>query len=215
MSQKASHISDIRRDYRMAALDEAMAGDDPLTFFSTWFAEARASEIDEVNAMVLATADAEGKAHARIVLLKGLDANGFVFFTNYSSAKGQEIEANPNAALVFFWKELERQVRIEGRIEKVSEAESDAYFQSRPAESRLGAWASEQSSPIPDRQVLDDNYNKYKQQFGENIPRPEHWGGYRLIPHSIEFWQGRSSRMHDRIRFSQNGAGWAKERLAP
>jgi len=215
LSQQASHIADIRRDYRMAALDEAMAGDDPLQLFNTWFAEAETAAIDEVNAMVLATSDAEGKAHARIVLLKGLDTNGFVFFTNYSSAKGQEIAANHNAALVFFWKELERQVRIEGQIEKISATDSDAYFQSRPADSRLGAWASEQSKPIADRQVLDDNYNNYKQKFGENIPRPEHWGGYRLVPETVEFWQGRSNRMHDRIRFRRQATSWAKERLAP
>ena len=199
----------------MAALDEAMAGDDPLMFFSTWFAEAETAEIDEVNAMILATGDAEGKIHARIVLLKGLTGGGFVFFTNYNSAKGHEIAANPNAALVFFWKELERQVRIEGIIEKVSIAESDAYFQSRPAESRLGAWASEQSSPIAAREVLDNNYNTYKQQFGDMIPRPDNWGGYRLVPQSIEFWQGRSNRMHDRIRFRLSDNNWAKERLSP
>jgi pyridoxamine 5'-phosphate oxidase len=215
LSQKASHIAAIRRDYRMATLNEAMAGDDPLKFFATWFAEAETAEIEEVNAMVLATADTDGRPHARIVLLKGLDDKGFVFFTNYNSAKGHEITANPCAALVFFWKELERQVRIEGRMEKVTAAESDAYFQSRPADSRLGAWASDQSSPIEDRQVLEENYNKYKQQFGDNIPRPEHWGGYRLIPQSIEFWQGRSNRMHDRILFTRESGNWLKKRLAP
>ena len=215
MSQKASHIADIRRDYRMATLNEAMTGDDPLTFFSTWFAEAENAAIEEVNAMVLATCGTDGRPQARIVLLKGQDATGFVFFTNYNSAKGHEIAANPNAALVFFWKELERQVRIEGRIEKVSAAESDAYFQSRPAESRLGAWASDQSSPIADRQVLEKSYNDFKQKFGENIPRPEHWGGYRLIPQNIEFWQGRSNRMHDRILFTRDGENWSKKRLAP
>jgi len=215
LSQKASHIADIRRDYRMAALDEVMAGDDPLMLFTTWFSEAETAEIEEVNAMVLATCDAEGKPHARIVLLKGLDAKGFIFFTNYHSAKGREIAANPNASLVFFWKELERQVRIEGKIEQVTAAESDAYFRSRPAESRLGAWASAQSSPISDRQVLEDNFHKYQQQFGEDIPRPDHWGGYRLVATRIEFWQGRSNRMHDRIRFNQTGNSWKKERLAP
>jgi len=199
----------------MAALDETSAGDDPLALFLTWFSEAETAEITEVNAMVLATCDAEGKPHARVVLLKGLDDKGFVFYTNYNSVKGHNIAANPNASLVFFWKELERQVRIEGRIEKVSAEMSDAYFNSRPIDSRLGAWASEQSKPIADRQVLDDNYNKYKEQFGENIPRPEHWGGYRLVPESVEFWQGRSNRMHDRIRFNHKGDSWQKERLAP
>ncbi|MBS1585402.1 MAG: pyridoxamine 5'-phosphate oxidase [Bacteroidetes bacterium] len=199
----------------MAALDEARAGDDPLALFMTWFSEAEAAEITEVNAMVLATCDSAGKPHARIVLLKGLDATGFVFYTNYNSAKGRQIAANPNASLVFFWKELERQVRIEGIIEKVSDADSDAYFQSRPADSRLGAWASNQSSQIADRQVLDDNYAKFKEQFGENIPRPEHWGGYRLVPQHVEFWQGRSNRMHDRICFQLSDGKWAKSRLAP
>lgn len=215
MSGQGKHIADIRRDYRMAALDETRAGDDPLALFMTWFSEAESAEITEVNAMVLATCDAAGKPHARIVLLKGLDATGFVFFTNYNSAKGQQIAANPNASLVFFWKELERQVRIEGIIEKVSSGDSDAYFQSRPADSRLGAWASDQSSPISDRQVLDDNYAKFKEQFGENIPRPEHWGGYRLVPRHVEFWQGRANRMHDRICFQLNDGKWTKTRLAP
>lgn len=215
MSGQGKHIADIRRDYRMAALDENRAGDDPLALFMTWFSEAESAEITEVNAMVLATCDASGKPHARIVLLKGLDATGFVFFTNYSSAKGQQIAANPNASLVFFWKELERQVRIEGIIEKVNSGDSDAYFQSRPADSRLGAWASDQSSPISDRQVLDDNYAKFKEQFGENIPRPEHWGGYRLVPQHVEFWQGRANRMHDRIYFQLSDGKWSKTRLAP
>jgi pyridoxamine 5'-phosphate oxidase len=215
LSQKASHIADIRRDYRMAALDETMAGDDPLMLFTTWFSEAETAEIDEVNAMVLSTCGADGQPHSRIVLLKGLDANGFVFFTNYNSGKGRELAANPKASLVFFWKELERQVRIEGLIEKVSDAESDAYFQSRPVDSRLGAWASEQSSPISSRQVLDDNFLRYKEEFGDNIPRPEHWGGYRLVPVLVEFWQGRSNRMHDRICFRLKDISWEKERLAP
>lgn len=215
MSGQGKHIADIRRDYRMAALDETRAGDDPLTLFMTWFSEAESAEITEVNAMVLATSDAAGKPHARIVLLKGLDATGFVFYTNYHSAKGQQIAANPNASLVFFWKELERQVRIEGIIEKVSNADSDAYFQSRPADSRLGAWASDQSRPIDDRQVLEDNYTKFKEQFGENIPRPEHWGGYRLVPQHVEFWQGRANRMHDRICFQLSDGKWTKSRLAP
>lgn len=199
------------------ALDEEAAGSDPILFFRKWFTEAEAARITEINAMTLATVDAHHLPHARIVLLKGLDEQGFVFFTNYDSAKGQEINANPQVALVFFWKELERQVRIEGYIEKIADDESDAYFHSRPIGSRLGAWASPQSKKIPDRNILDLNYSKYKEEFsGLNIPRPQHWGGYRVMPSHIEFWQGRPSRMHDRILFSKTGEGsWERHRLAP
>lgn len=200
----------------MAELDEAHAGDDPFAFFGKWFAEAEAAKADEVNAMALATVDLHNKPHARIVLLKALDDKGFVFFTNYSSSKGHEIEANPFAALVFFWKELERQVRVEGRIEKVTEDESDHYFSTRPDGSKLGAWASPQSQSIPDRSILENNYRQYTVQFGNNIPRPPHWGGYRVIPNYLEFWQGRSNRMHDRIAFTADASGnWLKTRLAP
>lgn len=214
MSHSAD-IAAIRTDYRKAALDEVLAGDDALAFFSRWFDEAVAAQIDEVNAMTLATCDAGGKPHARIVLLKGLESDGFVFYTNYDSDKGIQLASNPYAALVFFWKELERQVRIEGRIEKLDASSSDAYFYSRPAGSRLGAWASPQSRVIPDRSVLDTNYKKYQEQFSDHIPRPPHWGGYTLVPRKIEFWQGRSSRMHDRIVFERDGAAWTKCRLAP
>ena len=200
----------------MAALDEQTAGDDPLAFFHKWFAEAQHAKITEVNAMTLATVNAAGQPHARIVLLKGVEDGGFVFFTNYSSTKGHDLEVNPHASLLFFWKELERQVRIEGHVVKIDEADSDAYFHSRPAGSRLGAWSSPQSQPITDRSVLDANYLKYEREFaGAPIPRPPHWGGYRVIPSIIEFWQGRSSRMHDRILFSNAGGNWTKERLAP
>ncbi|WP_276133573.1 pyridoxamine 5'-phosphate oxidase [Polluticoccus soli] len=210
------NIADIRKDYQMAELDEATAGGDPFAFFGKWFAEAEAAQAEEVNAMVLATVDLHNKPHARIVLLKGLDEKGFVFFTNYSSAKGLEIESNPFVALVFFWTELERQVRIEGRIEKISEEESDHYFSTRPDGSKIGAWSSPQSQSIPDRSILENNYKQYADQFGNDIPRPPHWGGYRVIPHYIEFWQGRSSRMHDRIVFSEDAMGeWVKTRLAP
>jgi pyridoxamine 5'-phosphate oxidase len=209
------NIADIRKDYQLAALDEAATGDNPLVFFGKWFAEAEAAQVNEVNAMTLATVDADHKPHARIVLLKGLDEQGFVFFTNYSSSKGREIESNTSVAAVFFWPELERQVRIEGAIEKISAAESDVYFQSRPEGSRLGAWASPQSEVIPDRHTLDHNYSQYAQKFGTNIPRPPHWGGYRIIPHYIEFWQGRSSRMHDRIAFTLQDGKWNSCRLAP
>jgi len=201
----------------LEALDEKAAGSDPILFFRKWFTEAEASRITEINAMTLATVDAHNMPHARIVLLKGLDELGFVFFTNYDSAKGHEINANPHVALVFFWKELERQVRIEGHVEKIADAESDIYFQSRPVGSKLGAWASPQSKKIADRNILDLNYSKYKEEFSDlYIPRPEHWGGYRVMPGHIEFWQGRPSRMHDRILFSKKETGnWERHRLAP
>jgi pyridoxamine 5'-phosphate oxidase len=212
----SGHIADIRVEYKLAALDEQTAGEDPLLFFQRWFQEAEASHIAEVNAMTLATVDDHHRPHARIVLLKGLDAQGFLFYTNYHSAKGRQIAANAGAALVFFWKELERQVRIEGIMEKTSDAESDAYFLSRPYGSRIGAWASPQSSVIENREVLDDNYQHYAQQYADgNVARPPHWGGYRLLPDYIEFWQGRTSRMHDRIAFIKTAAGWDRHRLAP
>jgi pyridoxamine 5'-phosphate oxidase len=215
LSSQGTNIADIRKDYRLAELDEQTAGDDPLAFFGKWFAEAETAKVNEVNAMTLATVDAEGKPHARIVLLKGLDAKGFVFFTNYNSAKGHDLDVNSFASTVFFWPELERQVRIEGIAEKVEGTESDTYFASRPAGSRLGAWASPQSRIISSREVLDENYKMYEDKFKESIPRPQHWGGYRIIPHRIEFWQGRSSRMHDRILFVYEGEQWRKFRLAP
>jgi pyridoxamine 5'-phosphate oxidase len=216
VSDKPLNIADIRMDYMLAALDEETAGTDPIAFFSKWFKEAESARITEINAMTLATADAQNRPHARIVLLKGLDDRGFVFFTNYDSAKGQHIAENPNVSLLFFWKELERQVRIDGRIEKVPAEESDIYFHSRPEGSRLGAWASPQSREIPHRNILELNYAKYEAEFsGISIPRPEHWGGYIVIPERIEFWQGRSSRMHDRILFKRDGFAWNRSRLAP
>ncbi len=216
MSDKPLNIADIRMDYMLAALDEETAGTDPIAFFSKWFKEAESARITEINAMTLATADAQNRPHARIVLLKGLDDRGFIFFTNYDSAKGQHIAENPNVSLLFFWKELERQVRIDGRIEKVPAEESDIYFHSRPEGSRLGAWASPQSREIPHRNILELNYSKYEAEFsGIKIPRPAHWGGYIVIPERIEFWQGRSSRMHDRILFKRNGSSWHRSRLAP
>ena len=201
----------------LASLEEDSVGEEPLSFFRKWFTEAESSQITEINAMTLATVDASHAPHARIVLLKGLDDQGFVFFTNYDSDKGKEIASNPKVALTFFWKELERQVRIEGTIEKVSAEESDIYFQSRPAGSRLGAWASPQSREIAHRNILDTNYARYEKEFSEiEIPRPPHWGGYRVIPNHIEFWQGRSSRMHDRILFTlAEGGKWNRCRLAP
>jgi pyridoxamine 5'-phosphate oxidase len=212
------HIADIRRDYCLAALDESVAGHDPILFFRQWFGEAEHAAIDEVNAMTLATADSDGKPHARIVLLKGLDDRGFTFFTNYESAKGHQLEHKPHAALLFFWKELERQVRIEGAVEQLSLDESDAYFASRPRGSRVGAWASPQSSVIADRRILEERVEHFTAQYpGEEVPRPSFWGGYRVLPTCIEFWQGRSSRLHDRIRFRRDSLheSWERERLAP
>ena len=217
MSIHKLNIADIRKDYRLAELNEDIAGDDPIAFFGKWFAEAEASQIEDVNAMTLATVDARNRPHARIVLLKGLTQDGFNFFTNYNSAKGQDINANAHVALVFFWKELERQVRIEGIVEKLSEEESDAYFNSRPVGSRIGTWASPQSEVIPSRKVLEDNYQNYEDQFNNRvIPRPSNWGGYRVYPEYIEFWQGGGSRLHDRILFTLlDNKKWAKSRLAP
>lgn len=212
-----SSIADIRKDYMQATLDEADLGENPISFFEKWFAQADAAMVNEVNAMTLATVDAQSKPHARIVLLKAIDDKGFTFFTNYESNKGKNLSVNPNAALVFFWPELERQVRIEGIIEKVTEAESDSYYISRPRGSRLGAWASPQSSIIESRAVLEAREKEYHQHFdGKEIHRPEHWGGYRLLPNRVEFWQGRPSRLHDRICFELDAANnWQKFRLAP
>lgn len=209
-------VPHIRQDYMLASLDENIAGDDPLHFFTRWFQEAQYAEISEVNAMTLATIGADNTPNARIVLLKGLENGAFVFFTNYLSNKGENITHNNNVCLVFFWKELERQVRIKGKAEKLKAEQSDEYFLVRPHSSRLGAWASPQSKTISDRSVLDENYRAYEQKFGDSVPRPPHWGGYAVEPVSIEFWQGRSSRMHDRILFSKDQEGnWTRCRLAP
>jgi pyridoxamine 5'-phosphate oxidase len=213
----ALNLADIRTDYMAAALDEESVGVDPLAFFQVWFEHAQQSRIHDVNAMTLATVDADGRPHARIVLLKGLENGEFVFFTNYDSDKGQELSANPHAALLFFWHELERQIRIEGRVSKVEHDLSDAYFESRPEGSKLGAWASPQSREIATRQFLDLNFEKYRSEFSNiKIPRPSHWGGYRVMPERMEYWQGRPSRMHDRILFKRTAdGGWEKSRLAP
>jgi pyridoxamine 5'-phosphate oxidase len=210
-------IADIRKDYQMQSLLETDVAQDPFDQFAKWWDDAMKSELDEINAMTLATASATGMPAARIVLLKSFSAAGFVFFTNYNSLKGKELLENPFACLVFFWKELERQVRISGRAEKVSAAESDAYFDSRPEGSRIGAWASPQSTVIASREVIETNLAMIEQEFTEReISRPPHWGGYIVIPEIIEFWQGRPSRMHDRIRYSKTAAGrWKIERLAP
>lgn len=209
-------IADIRTDYRMKQLLESDAAKDPFEQFGQWWLEAVDSKIEEVNAMTLATANTEGFPSARIVLLKGYDRNGFVFFTNYNSQKGQDIAANPKACLLFFWKELERQVRIDGSIEKISAKDSEEYFQSRPIGSRIGAWCSPQSSVIADRSILENNVEHYTNQFNSGeVPRPEHWGGYIVKPTTIEFWQGRSSRLHDRLRYTKIQDNWKIERLAP
>jgi pyridoxamine 5'-phosphate oxidase len=212
-----STIADIRKEYMLETLDEMGAEANAIRQFDKWWQEATTSTIDEINAMTLATATPDGKPSARIVLLKGYDDNGFVFFTNYESNKGKELAANPNACLVFFWKELERQVRLEGRVEKVSNEESDAYFFSRPQGSQVGAWASPQSTVIDNREVIEANVTKYTSQLElQPLQRPPHWGGYRLKPQLIEFWQGRESRLHDRLQYTlQTNDEWKIERLAP
>ena len=210
-------VADLRKDYKMLSLDEHEISRSPFKQFQQWWEEALKADIEEVNAMTLATASAAGVPSARIVLLKGYDENGFVFFTNYNSYKGQDLLENPRACLVFFWKELERQVRITGLVQKVKPAESDEYFMSRPAGSRIGAWVSPQSQVIRDRQWLDENEKEQLRKFeGKEITRPDHWGGYRVNPITIEFWQGRSNRLHDRIQYSLDEKGeWKVERLAP
>jgi pyridoxamine 5'-phosphate oxidase len=209
-------IADIRKDYQLESLSEQDVAANAIAQFARWWGEAVKSEIDEVNAMTLATVSDKGIPAARIVLLKDYDENGFVFFTNYNSDKGRQLAANPHATLLFFWKELERQIRIEGVAEKVSAAESDDYFYSRPVGSRIGAWSSPQSRVIANREILEQNVATYTNEFGENVPRPEHWGGYRIKPAVIEFWQGRSSRLHDRIKYTLTVENsWVIERLAP
>jgi len=207
-----------RKSYERAALDEHGIDRDPFQQFTIWYDEAVAAGLPEPEAMTLSTATLEGQPSARIVLLRGYDERGFCFFSNYSSQKGQELAANPYAAVTFHWVELERQVRIAGRVEKVTEAESDAYFQSRPSQSRIGAWSSPQSNVISSRDALEEMFEKYQKQYLDEtaIPRPEHWGGYRVIPERIEFWQGRPNRLHDRLRFIRIDQGpWTLQRLAP
>ena len=205
----------MRTSYERDSLDDGVAGNEPLALFEKWFSQALKAKVPEPNAMTLATVGAGGRPSTRVVLVKSYDATGIVFFTNYLSRKGQELEHHPLAALQFHWVELEKVVRIEGLVERTTDAESDAYFDTRPLDSRIGAWASPQSQVIPNRAVLLANAAKASATYGLNPPRPQHWGGYRLVPDVWEFWAGRKSRLHDRIRFRLVDGRWVKERLAP
>ncbi|MDB5221965.1 MAG: Pyridoxamine 5-phosphate oxidase [Chitinophagaceae bacterium] len=210
------NIADIRKEYKLQSLLEKDVDADPIRQFQKWWNEAMMSNIEEPNAMTLAASNKEGKPSARIVLLKSLSNDGFVFFTNYESRKGNELKENPQAALLFFWKELERQVRVEGTVTKTDEQKSTAYFVSRPALSKISAWSSPQSKVIQSREELENNVLKYQQQFSDGvIPRPPHWGGYVVKPTLIEFWQGRPSRLHDRLQYTHGNDKWLIERLAP
>ena len=209
-------IADIRTEYRRHSLSEQDVAADPMAQFTRWFDEAVNAAVVEPNAMCLATATPDASPSARMVLLKGFDARGFVFYTDYRSRKGQELADNPRASLCFFWAELERQVRINGAVQRVSRAESDEYFQSRPLPSRVGAWTSHQSMVLIDRTALEQQLAANDARFaGGQVPLPEHWGGFRIIPEELEFWQGRESRLHDRIQFRRDAGDWVKRRLSP
>jgi pyridoxamine 5'-phosphate oxidase len=209
-------IADLRKEYTHAGLREADADRDPIEQFRRWFEEALDADLHEPNAMTLATATPEGRPSARVLLLKGFDEKGFIFYTNYEGRKSQKLERNPYCALVFYWGELERQVRIEGRATRVSKEESDAYYASRPWGSKLGAWASEQSRPIEDRGRLEKRLRELEAQYeGREVPRPPFWGGYRVEPEGIEFWQGRENRLHDRLLYRRSKSGWDMVRLQP
>jgi pyridoxamine 5'-phosphate oxidase len=214
-TSKPLDVAQLRKSYERDALDEAASAADPMQQFDQWLKQAIDAQLPEPNAMTLATVAPDGQPSTRVVLIKGYDARGIVWYTNYESQKGRELSLNPKAALQFHWVELERVVRIEGTVEKVAEAESDAYFHSRPLDSRLGAWASPQSRVISSRTVLVTAAARYAAQYALSPPRPPHWGGYRLVPNQWQFWQGRASRLHDRLRYRRDEQAWQRERLAP
>ena len=212
----SKNVADLRRDYDKTALNEDEVSTDPIDQFTQWFEKAISDDVVDANAMTLSTATKGGIPSSRIVLLKGVDKKGFRFYTNYQSRKGRELQANPHAALCFYWPEHERQIRIEGSVERLSREESKSYFEQRPRLSQIGAWASKQSSKVNSREELEDRFKELKQRFDEqDVPLPDFWGGYLLMPNRFEFWQGRKGRMHDRIEYQKEGESWIISRLAP